>query len=292
MLRSETHEALARRRGDDDRHLDGRRSHPALDRQRRGQADGPPGLRRSARDAPRPQDQREPRRRGPRRSRRAARDRGAASRPDHPSAHPDPRRPYRWRGARGLPRAVRGMMTLRFVRFEVGGQAQPAGSKRAFPFKGKDGKLHATVVDDNPKSDRWKDRVGWAARRALGSARMLEGPLVASFSFRRPRPKGHYKVDGSLSAEGLRNPAPIVIPDALKLARAVEDAMQGVVYRNDAAIVHEELRKRWSVFGEGGVVVVIVSEASERVLAELDEERPFFRRIADACSLELVKMGE
>jgi Holliday junction resolvase RusA-like endonuclease len=36
-----------------------------------------------------------------------------------------------------------------------------------------------------------------------------------------------------------------VKPDVLKLARAVEDALTGILYRDDAQIVTEVLRKRY-----------------------------------------------
>jgi Holliday junction resolvase RusA-like endonuclease len=36
-----------------------------------------------------------------------------------------------------------------------------------------------------------------------------------------------------------------VAPDTLKLARAVEDALSGIVWVNDSRIVDERIRKRW-----------------------------------------------
>lgn len=39
--------------------------------------------------------------------------------------------------------------------------------------------------------------------------------------------------------------APIVRPDLLKLARAVEDALSGVLWKDDSQVVVEVLRKRY-----------------------------------------------
>ena len=52
-------------------------------------------------------------------------------------------------------------------------------------------------------------------------------------------------------------PFPTARPDLLKLARAVEDAIQSVVYRNDSQIVDEVLHKR---YGEPARVEVVLVE--------------------------------
>ena len=157
---------------------------------------------------------------------------------------------------------------IRYVRFAVHGKSQTAGSKRGFPYQGRDGRLHVRMPDDNPKSEGWKDRVGWVAKQALGRAPMLEGPLVAWFRFYRSRPKGHTKPNGDLSAVGRREFAPGTRPDVLKLARAAEDAMIGIVYRDDAQIVSEVITKRWSEHGKGDGVTVVVCEHDPSLILE------------------------
>ena len=134
------------------------------------------------------------------------------------------------------------------ITFAVPGVPQPAGSKRAFPFQKKDGELGVAVSDDNPKARDWKATVAWtavAARNAAGLYVLLDGPLRVAFDFELPRPKGQFGKDG-LSRKSAP-PYPIGRPDLLKLARAVEDAMQGVIYRNDSQIVMEQLQKRWGM---------------------------------------------
>lgn len=124
--------------------------------------------------------------------------------------------------------------------FTVFGTARPAGSKRAF-VRGK----RAHVVDANPNAKPWKLQVAQVAGEAMQDADLFEGPLSVGFIFYVARPKGHYTSKGELSAKGRRTPYPAKKPDVLKLARAVEDALSGVVYRDDAQIVEEYLSKRW-----------------------------------------------
>lgn len=144
-----------------------------------------------------------------------------------------------------------------FVAFEVAGRPEPAGSKRAFM---KPGARFPVVVDDNPKSKGWKRVVANTARGAMLKQRMalIEGPVWISMVFRVRRPAGHFRTDGvTLSAEGNRHLFPTKKPDALKLARAVEDALTGIVYKDDAAIVSEQIRKEFTVGPEGVLVTVM-----------------------------------
>lgn len=154
-------------------------------------------------------------------------------------------------------------VTSPILSFVVYGKAQTAGSKKPFALRRKDGSLVmrpggggpvVTVVDDNPKSKDWKTAVSDAARAeierlvkesAAAGFALIRGPLEVEFTFFRLRPKGHYRKHGGLSRDGLESPYPTAKPDALKLARAAEDALTEVVWADDAQIVTEILRKRW-----------------------------------------------
>lgn len=130
------------------------------------------------------------------------------------------------------------------ITFIVYGLPQTAGSKRAFALR-KGGVLtgRVAVTDDNAKSRDWKQQVASAAREAY-NGELLDCPLVVTLKFYRPRPKGHFGRYG-LNKAGLAAVAPTTKPDVLKLARAVEDSLSGVVYRDDAQIVNELLVKDW-----------------------------------------------
>ena len=129
------------------------------------------------------------------------------------------------------------------VSFVVYGKPQPAGSKRAFTRGAR-----TMVVDANAKSRPWKQEVTGSAVRAMleqvegPNHKPLEGPLEVTLTFYVERPKGHY---GKKGLRPTAPPTPTTRPDVLKLARAVEDAMTGVVYRDDAQIVWELLEKRY-----------------------------------------------
>lgn len=124
--------------------------------------------------------------------------------------------------------------------FEVLGIAQTQGSKRAFPFKRRNGSLGVAVSDDNPKGKAWKSQVADAAADALrlSNQELTTAPIVLDLVFSMQRPKSHF--GSGRNSETLKDNAPrfpAVKPDVLKLARAVEDALTGIVWRDDAQVV-------------------------------------------------------
>lgn len=144
-------------------------------------------------------------------------------------------------------------MTL--VAFTAYGKPQPGGSKRAFRNPAS-GRVHVTDANRNAKP--WQAEVRSAAVEAMqaplpdGLPSLIDAPLAVSMAFYVARPKAHY------GARGLRPSAPArpaTRPDVLKLARAVEDALTGIVWRDDALIVDERLIK---VYGEPERVEVAV----------------------------------
>lgn len=135
----------------------------------------------------------------------------------------------------GLYRERLGAPALAFV---VHGTPQPAGSKRTFMVKGR-----PVVTDANRKSKPWKEQVAHYAGEAMKGRPLMQGPLELTLRFFVRRPKGHVGATGAVRAGAPRYP--IVRPDALKLARGVEDSLSGVCYRDDAQIVLERLEKHY-----------------------------------------------
>lgn len=126
----------------------------------------------------------------------------------------------------------------------VFGTPQPAGSKKAVSWQTKDGSRSGTnVIDANPKAAKWKNQVAQEAGKRWDGHRLIDDPLEVRFVFYVVRPKGHFGSRGNLLPSAPRWPAKK--PDALKLARAVEDALTGVVYRDDSLIIRELLEKEW-----------------------------------------------
>lgn len=141
------------------------------------------------------------------------------------------------------------------IKFAAYGMPATAGSKRALPLR-KDGVfVRSIIVDDaGAKGKSWRSAVQDAARDVF-SGDLLRGPLLVRFVFYMPRPKGH------LNSKGLVKPSapqyPAKKPDALKLARAVEDAITGIIWADDAQIVDEILAKR---YGEPARCEIVIRE--------------------------------
>jgi Holliday junction resolvase RusA-like endonuclease len=124
--------------------------------------------------------------------------------------------------------------------FEVHGHPEPAGSKRSVG--------RHRIIDANPNVGPWKGQVSERAAAAMAEAGyvLFDGPLGLAVTFLRIRPQGHFRTGRNAGVVKDSAPAfPIVKPDATKLLRGVEDAMTGVVYRDDAQVVEQFVSKRY-----------------------------------------------
>jgi Holliday junction resolvase RusA-like endonuclease len=134
------------------------------------------------------------------------------------------------------------------------GTGKPAGSKVSVPVKRKDGS-YATkptgapitrVIDASKGAAPWKQEVRKAAREVYAGL-LLDEALEVCITFVKVRPKCHFHWSNKRWGE-LRADAPVYPtgkPDLLKLARAVEDALTGIVYRDDSATCKLVLAKVW-----------------------------------------------
>jgi crossover junction endodeoxyribonuclease RusA len=125
------------------------------------------------------------------------------------------------------------------IAFTVRGKPEPGGSKKGFVIKG-----HVVIADANAKVKPWRKKVAAVAREKMAGQALMEGPLEATFHFAMPRPKTVKRRDHT------------VRPDTTKLVRAVEDALTGVVYADDAQIVKQHASKFYAL-DEPQVTVVI-----------------------------------
>ncbi len=147
---------------------------------------------------------------------------------------------------------------MKELQFYVPGIPQPGGSKRGFVNKDT-GKV--SVVDSNKNVYSWRAAVAQAAMEAFGDAPLLTEALAVRFQFIFTRPKGHFgsgKNAGVLKKSAA--PYPAGRPDVLKCSRAAEDALTGVIWRDDAQIVTEVITKR---YGEHAGAWVMVREQVE-----------------------------
>lgn len=155
-------------------------------------------------------------------------------------------------------------MAANVIRFSVPGIPKPAGSKSGFPYVDKQtGKTRVRIVDACKGSQAWKKTVARYARKGyLGKP--VGVPCKLRLWFYMPRPKSHYR-QGKF-AHLLKPSAPnwhTFKPDVLKLARAVEDALTGIIYTDDSNIVSESMMKFWTenkwvgIGSNGGVEIQV-----------------------------------
>lgn len=150
-------------------------------------------------------------------------------------------------------------MILRFVAI---GTPAPMGSARGFPVRRKNGQTGVVIAKDNPATRSYQ-AVVYAAAADAYSGELLRGPLSVSLTFTFRRPAGHYGT--GRNAERLRPGAPMApanrgTGDVDKLCRATLDALEGVVYADDAQVVDLHALKRWGAPESVEVVVVTLED--------------------------------
>lgn len=137
---------------------------------------------------------------------------------------------------------------LEFVVYTASAKTQ--GSK--ISFRDKAGFLR--TKESTKGLGSWRNQVADKAIDAYGEGRpLMVGPIFMRTIIYRPPTNGLYLKDGSLSAKGKREPVPITRPDLLKQMRAIEDALTGVIYKDDSQISDHAMGSRW---GEPGRVEV------------------------------------
>jgi Holliday junction resolvase RusA-like endonuclease len=117
----------------------------------------------------------------------------------------------------------------------------PQGSKRHVG--------NGVMVESSKKVKPWRQDVKHAAidiTEALTDWTVLDGPLAVSMVFTFTRPKGHYRT--GRNAHLLRDAAPSRphgMPDLSKIVRSTEDALTGVVWKDDARVVEYVRLGKW-----------------------------------------------
>lgn len=120
---------------------------------------------------------------------------------------------------------------------DVLGLPAPQGSKRHVG--------RGILVESSTKVGPWREAVVAAATNQGHANLMLEGPVTIDVSFYFPRPKGHYRADGSL-----RDSAPFTHstkPDIDKVLRSTLDALvQAAVITDDSRVQEVGARKLYA----------------------------------------------
>lgn len=130
------------------------------------------------------------------------------------------------------------------VSFTVAGVAQSRGSKSI--GRKKDGT--SFVRDSNRKSGPWMRIVEKAARHAMETAgkQPTAKPVKLVVTVYRERPKCHFGTGRNAAVLHQRAAAfPQTFPDITKVVRGIEDAMNEVVWVDDAQVTDQDNRKRF-----------------------------------------------
>lgn len=138
--------------------------------------------------------------------------------------------------------------------FFVRGLPAPQGSKRALRNR-HTGRV--ALVESSKHVAPWRSDVRDAALASMGDQAPYGGAVEVELVFALPRPKAHHV--GGDPARGLRPGAPPVPtgkPDVDKLARAVLDALTGIVWADDAQVAGLAAYKRYAVELTGAEVTV------------------------------------
>lgn len=143
-----------------------------------------------------------------------------------------------------MSRSWAGQPELQALLFEctVIGKPQPAGSKRGFSQGGR-----VLIVDANKNAKPWQQEVAAAAMSEWHGEPLL-GPLSLTLEFYLHRPKGQF--GSGRNAGVVKDSAPkfpAVKPDTSKLVRGVEDALTGIIWRDDAQIVYQVAAKHYGL---------------------------------------------
>lgn len=124
--------------------------------------------------------------------------------------------------------------------FFAAGIPRPQGSKRNLG--------RGRMAESSRHLKAWRNFITLQAKMEMRGQEILTGPVAVSLWFRMPRPKSHYRhCDGQLVLRpGVANHHSCK-PDVDKLARAVLDALTGVVYRDDSQVSRMTVLKLYGV---------------------------------------------
>lgn len=134
------------------------------------------------------------------------------------------------------------------ILFFVEGRPVPQGNHRVALGAG-----GARIYDAAKGLRVWREAIAWEARRHAPADAPFTGAVVVALRFVLPRPKRARPTEPAMRR-----------PDLSKLARAVEDALTGVLWHDDAQIVYALLSKSYADAGRSPGVEIRVAPLDPR----------------------------
>lgn len=126
----------------------------------------------------------------------------------------------------------------------VPGVPTPQGSTKSYVVKGR-----AVTTSDNPRTRPWRQVVGAVLRQHLhcGAIAYPVGAVALVIECVMPR-----RAADMTQRVQEWSPSHVSKPDLDKLARAILDALTGILYRDDSQVVRIVASKRYATLGTGG----------------------------------------
>lgn len=128
------------------------------------------------------------------------------------------------------------------IEFTIPGPPVPQGRPRAGKIQN-GRKKGQTVLYDPKESKDYKVYVSLIAQH-YAPKKLIEEPLSVQMKIYRGIPKSMAKKDKAAALAGLNRP--ITKPDNSNYAKGIEDALNGVIYKDDSQIVDLSVSKYYS----------------------------------------------
>ena len=127
---------------------------------------------------------------------------------------------------------------MKEIEFFIPGIPKPQGSKK---FVGRGPSGRGIMIESCKELPGWRQALAWHASVEMLKRGMkyADCPVEMAYTFLFVRPKSRRKAKHMITK-----------PDLSKLIRAVEDALTGIVYRDDALICKSSEEKRYAEPGE------------------------------------------
>lgn len=158
------------------------------------------------------------------------------------------------------------MVILREIRFYISGVAVPKSRARTFPVLDDQGRV--VVVNGKPliksrtpaKTLAWESYMAAIARQQAVIHKIKEphdGPVALGMKFCHPIPKSWSESKKKRARNGLISPTSEM--DLSNAIKSVEDAFEGIFYKNDSLIVaYVPISPLWKVYSDQPRIDILV----------------------------------
>lgn len=129
------------------------------------------------------------------------------------------------------------------VRFTIPGDPVAKGRARSVTRRGKGGASYIAHITPE-KTEQYEARVAVFAQQAMAGAPLIDGPCELDLSIFVRIPESWSQKKKTEAANGSIKPT--TKPDCSNILKAIEDAMNGVVWVDDKQIVSLRIRKSYA----------------------------------------------